>query len=847
MAPFSHRARYVPGPIRTRPYAPENAPENAPGLSHPGPHAYLHTWICPSKHTVPNTKNTQNHTKNTQENTKNTQRSHQNHPRNIPKARPPSTALPSPTMSRIFQLQLIRKTLGDLGYLDVADVLAHHMASEKTASNGLVAMNPVSELIAKGNYTVLEAALSEMPPENDPQTIEIDEMLCLDQSDDSISSENGPTRELRTAMAALTPNERRLAHYLMLRTFFLEKIVLVAMGEAPPDTGNDAFDFLKHSVSVAFDAINRLDANFPLAAHLSKEREGAALVPLAMNPPRRSQIEAAIFTPSVLLTNVKSPPAGVLTEAALSSATTPNSAMAASPDTARYLARLRHALTGLLRDNIGLTNPDGAGPTILDYIDIPENCLSEIIHKATLYNEAQSLYHLPPRTQRASDSRGVDDYAFSADATRADLPIHLLHTLAHHTDEVWFTRFSPSGRFLATGSLDGTCLIYDVTDNFRLLAELDANAENEPAAFVKDSYVPPLDKKKGIIYFSWEPHERYIVTCCLDTVIRVWNVEGIAPKRRVTRSMNGSESVSLVSCFTLGQRMRTWPCEFLKYDKTATPHFVVGSPDKVLKVYSIDGNEVLDFYSDADEWSTILGEEPSPTSFTATEPPASSSGARRPEETSHVSSEESSSSAAGNASQFNRINDFAITPNGRVLITANNDKQVFFYKIPNLFDPSTTTSRIASLSLNGRLTSCNISADGRYMLLSIAPEELQLWDISPLDHFEKPFLKQKFLGQSQAVYMVRSCFGYLTNPKTREQLVLSGSDDGFIYIWKLETGQLVTRVKGHDGLCNSVDWNRFYVSKTGRDYGMYWCSVGDDQLVKIWGPQDPHVKTTYQT
>lgn len=132
------------------------------------------------------------------------------------------------------------------------------------------------------------------------------------------------------------------------------------------------------------------------------------------------------------------------------------------------------------------------------------------------------------------------------------------------------------------------------------------------------------------------------------------------------------------------------------------------------------------------------------------------------------------------------------------------------------------------------------------MLLSIAPEELQLWDISPLETNEKPFLKQKFLGQSQAVYMVRSCFGYLTTTSMKEELVLSGSDDGYIYIWKLDTGQLITRVKGHEGLCNSVDWNRFYPAKSGKDYGKYWCSVGDDQLIKIWGPRDAHAKPTTQ-
>ncbi|KAM9906640.1 hypothetical protein OXX69_006719 [Metschnikowia pulcherrima] len=704
-------------------------------------------------------------------------------------------------MSRAFQLQLVRKTLGELGYQDVAETLAQRMASENGARGGNYAANPLSELISAGEYN------------------KACEYLTQYERDESDGFRFGT--DLHTDRDELSDIQRAVALYLVLRTSFLERILSIALGDASPSGAIDAFKFLQERVSVAFDAMTKIGEKTPFVAKLTKEQESAVLLPLTMVPPTRAQLESSFFTPAVLLTNVKG-------------------SIDAPEDDYACLTRLRSSLTALLRQAVGIAHFNRTESSLFKYGDIPDDSLADIIHKAALYNESQALYHLPPRSLRAQEGLAAE-YSIASSGTRDDLPIHLLHTLTHHTDEVWYTRFSPSGRFLATGSLDGTCMIFDVADSFRLLAELDPNAEDETAVFVSGSYIPPLDKKKGVIYFSWEPHERYIVTCCLDTVIRIWNIENIVPKRRVTRSMNGSDSAELVSCFTLGERMRTWPCEFLKYDKSATPHFIVGSPDKALKVFSIDGNEVLDFYSDADEWSSILGDDASHTSGASTDPPESSLGIREPTQ-SHVSSEESNESA----SQFNRINDFAITPNGRVLITANNDKQVFFYRIPDLFDPSTTTSRIASLSLNGRLTSCNISANGRYMLLSIAPEELQLWDISPLETNEKPFLKQKFLGQSQAVYMVRSCFGYLTTTNMKEELVLSGSDDGYIYIWKLDTGQLITRVKGHEGLCNSVDWNRFYPAKAGKDYGKYWCSVGDDQLIKIWGPRDMHAKPTAQ-
>lgn len=704
-------------------------------------------------------------------------------------------------MSQNFQLQLIRKTLDELGHGPVAYLLAKRMAAQRwpppAASPPQSLSTSVEDSVSAGDYSAVLAALDGL-----------DEFVFGAES----SSE-------------LTLLQRNVATYLVLRTMFLERVVEHALTAAPLEAV--IMTYLQNDVAEAFNRIENTDESVPILAKLSREQEAAVLLPLAMQGPSPADFELAIFAPRVLLTDVglSVPPPGL--------------------DIHAYLSRLRTALSQLLRTILesGGSAAAVAGRGAWNYTDIPPNCLSDLIRSATLYNLLRSLYYLPPRHDVYVDDNLPASLVLPTrinDACKDDLPIHLLHTLSDHTEEVWFTRFSPLGRYLATGSLDGTCVIYDVLNSFRVVAELDTNAEDQERVFVDRTHKPALDKKKAIIYFCWEPHERYIVTCSLDTVIRVWRVENITQSKRITRSMDDVKPVSLVCCFTLGERMRTWPCEFLPYDRNVTPHFVVGSPDKVLKVFSVEGDEVLDFYSDADEWLTLLDENVVPPGTSALPNVVSTLGRASFDSAAGPAlppPEGASSGPSSSASQFNRINDFAITPNGKVLITANNDKQVFFYRIPDLFDPAATTSRIALLSLNGRLTSCSISANGKYMLLSIAPEELQVWDISPLEDFAKPFLKQKFFGQSQAIYMVRSCFGYLNTNNNKEELVLSGSDDGYIYMWKLETGQLITRVRGHQGLCNSVDWNRFYKpTKQGKDFGTYWSSVGDDKLVKIWGP-----------
>lgn len=674
-------------------------------------------------------------------------------------------------MSKEFQIQLIRRSLEDLGYPEVAQTLDSLSNPLPLAALGKSLAPGLGVPIMAGNY---DKAL---------------QMLHLLEVEFDFGTQPAQISQNRIAVVA----------YLLERSRFLENVIHASYGD---DRGS-LMDQLEGPVRDAYAQIDTKDESTDFVSQLSTQLESAVLLTLALVPPKPLELLSRLMTTEVLF-NVLKPRHMLLIPQLL------------IPQQIQALRVVRTALSTNVHHILATDAPASSW----EHPEIAENSLLLIIEDAMLHRISQSPYYLPPRLEPAA----LPVALFDSEQARDSLPIHQLHTLTDHTDEVWFTRFSPLGRFLATGSLDGTCIIYDVEDGFKRIAVLDASAERDDYAFVEDSHRPLPGKKKGIIYLCWEPLERYVVTCCFDTIIRVWNVARITQKvRRNTRSHDDADLYTLVSCFTLGEGMRTWPCEFLETHADVTPHFVVGSPDKVLKVYSINGREVLDFYSDADEWLDSNGDV---------------SDSKDPDTAPSDSKIDPNVDKNSSVSQFNRINDFAVTPDGKVLITANNDKQVQFYKIPEVLDMVATTSRIALITLNGRLTSCAVSANGRYMLLSIAPEELQVWDISPLERQEKPFLKQKFLGHKQRVFMIRSCFGYLNASLGQEEYVLSGSDDGFIYLWRLSTGQLVTRVRGHDSLCNAVDWNRLYVPpKNGIDYGLYWSSVGDDKLVKIWGPK----------
>lgn len=516
------------------------------------------------------------------------------------------------------------------------------------------------------------------------------------------------------------------------------------------------------------------------------------------------------------------------------------------------------------------------------YNDIPD--LTTILQQASKYEQLQSPYYLPPRTKQEKKKLSSSNLVPppSKKYQKNFEPGKLLHTLTYHNDEVWFIKFSPSGKYMVTGSSDGRLVLYDVINNFQLIKILEPTLAADNAAFVAFSAKPPssASKNKAVIYCCWDPKENYIVSCCLDTVIRVWSV-GEIHKRRITRSGSSiSESAlgefKLLSCFTLAPDIKTWTCEFLPENKkitsdtiiSETPQFIVGSPDKVLKIFDCNGSELFDFYGnieedddddddgddnndDDDGDDTEHGAHGNKTGVHVEDRKRDDVSMKDADETPSAADKLKANSSTNNTqhnnnleSNFNRINDLAIANNGKLLITLN-DHQVHFYTIPEVLNDEATTRRISNIQFRGRLTSCSTSSSGKYLLINSAPEELQVWDISPLKTLNKPILYKKFYGHSQSSFIVRSTFGYLNenvgdnidnNDEAygEEELVLTGSDEGYIYFWKLHTGQLITRIKGHVGLCNGVDWNKNGSIIKGKDLGKIWGSVGDDKLVKIW-------------
>ena len=153
----------------------------------------------------------------------------------------------------------------------------------------------------------------------------------------------------------------------------------------------------------------------------------------------------------------------------------------------------------------------------------------------------------------------------------------------------------------------------------------------------------------------------------------------------------------------------------------------------------------------------------------------------------------------------------------------NVDKNMTCISLPL---PSATDSARDS----GMLQSLGETKFNSLVLVNLQYNEMQLWD------YKENVLIQKYFGQKQEQFIIRSCFGF------DNKLVVSGSEDGKIYIWDRLKGNIITVLDAHTNErapsfgqswnrrvgrnCNIVAWNpkNKYIFASG----------GDDGYVVIW-------------
>jgi len=155
-----------------------------------------------------------------------------------------------------------------------------------------------------------------------------------------------------------------------------------------------------------------------------------------------------------------------------------------------------------------------------------------------------------------------------------------------------------------------------------------------------------------------------------------------------------------------------------------------------------------------------------------------------------------------------RVTDLAISKDGTRLVTICFEKKIRIFNVE-------TGDEIGSIQETDFITSLCLSNDSRYALLNLrAIQEIHLWDL------EEQRIVQKYSGQKQGRFVIRSCFGGLN-----QTFIASGSEDYKVYIWNRKKGCLISSLSGHTASVNSVAWH---------PTRNLLVSASDDNTIRCW-------------
>lgn len=186
---------------------------------------------------------------------------------------------------------------------------------------------------------------------------------------------------------------------------------------------------------------------------------------------------------------------------------------------------------------------------------LPPRRLITLLNQAVELQKEKCPYHNTKSTNNLDDVSLLLDHVCSKD----QFPCQTVQVLNDHCDDVWFLRFSPDGSMLATGSKDGTLIIWDV--------DKETGTVKHKRTFENHSY--------GVSYLAWSPDCTFIIACGPDDCSELWLWNVVTGELKVKMSQSPEDSLTSAS----------WHCDGRK--------FVTGGVRGQFYQCDLDGN-VLD-------------------------------------------------------------------------------------------------------------------------------------------------------------------------------------------------------------------------------------------------------------
>lgn len=155
------------------------------------------------------------------------------------------------------------------------------------------------------------------------------------------------------------------------------------------------------------------------------------------------------------------------------------------------------------------------------------------------------------------------------------------------------------------------------------------------------------------------------------------------------------------------------------------------------------------------------------------------------------------------------ISSVTFNARGTVAVTGSKDATVRYWDVLSGLCIKTISSHL------GEVTSVETNATGTLMLTSSKDNSNRLWDMRQC----RPI--RRFKGhQNTSKNFIRAGFGPM------ERLVVGGSEDGFVYVWDVDTEDVVGRLGPANGPVYSAKWNasrNLLVSCSQEGLASTWC------------------------
>ncbi|CAI4037555.1 hypothetical protein SMKI_03G0280 [Saccharomyces mikatae IFO 1815] len=493
---------------------------------------------------------------------------------------------------------------------------------------------------------------------------------------------------------------------------------------------------------------------------------------------------------------------------------------------------------------------------ISKYIDpnelVPKGRLLHLLKQAIKYQQSQDIFNIIDPDDDASFSPSSRRINLLQDNFSHDLTVTFEEwkTIQDTTDEIWFLTFSPNGKYLASATSESSrgyfITVYDVEQDFKI-------------------HKTCVSLSQSVLYLMFSPNSQYLVACPFSEDVTIYDMNATSPpdasatdsflpyastrlspmdsfKLDTTPYLEDTESSASSSsrpANTSSNQSRVWCCDAF-HTAQHTDWMVVGSPDREAIVHSLTTKESL--FSLKGRTCIALGHDENISGRKLIDPAKVLYSPRTNGDGNwqYVEDDET----------FPRVHDVKISSDDKYVLLMTHQGVIDVYDFsgfPSKEELSKQTidlknfliPRVARLDVGKNMTCISLplssahqgsnkqqtSESQHLVLVSLQDNELQMWD------YKENILIQKYFGQKQQHFIIRSCFAY------GNKLVMSGSEDGKIYIWDRIRGNLISVLSGHSTIMSTstkpMGKNCNVVASNPVDKEMF-VSGGDDGKIKIW-------------